>query len=250
MLRQASATLNYALPLSDTNQSTSFLRLPMIRLSAGAYRLAVTPVFGGVLSFDFHGEPLLRPSRSVASPLDLASFPLAPFSNRIAKGRFRWDDEDVALEPNHPAGGEPHPIHGAAWLATWTLREAGERFASFEYLHAPNAWPWRYRVRQSFALSEGGLIHAFEIENLDARAMPAGLGQHPYFPCTALTRIEARHHGIWTTGADGLPLTLDARLTARDWFDGAPVGAQAIDTVLTRREGPIRLVWPDRKSVV
>ena len=49
-------------------------------------------------------------------PLQFASFPLVPFSNRIADGRFEWDGEQIEIDPNFAP--EPHAIHGVGWPAS------------------------------------------------------------------------------------------------------------------------------------
>ena len=59
----------------------------MIELKAGEYFLALEPERGGSIArFGWRGQDLMRPTCG-PSVLDVACFPLVPFSNRIAHGR-------------------------------------------------------------------------------------------------------------------------------------------------------------------
>jgi Aldose 1-epimerase len=46
-------------------------------------------------------QPLMRPTTGDAI-LDVACFPLVPFSNRIADGNFSWEGQEIVLQPNFP----------------------------------------------------------------------------------------------------------------------------------------------------
>jgi aldose 1-epimerase len=222
-----------------------------MELAAGDYRLVLEPERGGSIArFDWRGEPLLRPSRP-GTVLDVACFPLVPFSNRIAHGRFRAGGREIRLSPNLPGRDHPHPLHGFGWLAAWQVVERDATSALLEHRHGEGReWPWSYRARQRFELTPQGLAAAIEVQNLSASAMPAGLGFHPYFPRRADTRYRGLHRGEWRVSADVLPLWLDLRETAIDWWHGAPVGSRSVDTVYVGRVGPLEIAWPDRGIVL
>ncbi|TCM21707.1 aldose 1-epimerase [Novosphingobium sp. PhB165] len=218
----------------------------MIVLGAGDYRLELDPARGGsVTRFDWQGKALMRPA-SGPSIFDVASFPLVPFSNRIAHGRFRADSREVALAPNFPGSDHPHPLHGFGWLAAWDVVEASDFHAVLQHVHPAGEWPWAYRARQVFHLDESGLVLGLSVTNLSAERMPAGLGFHPYFPRDHATRYRGAHRGEWRNTAECLPLMLDTRGEARDWWEGEPVDARAVDTAYTEREGPLTIEWPLR----
>lgn len=217
-----------------------------MELAAGDYRLVLAPERGGsILSFDWRGVPLMR-SACGPSILDVACFPLVPFSNRIAHGRFAVGGVQVQLQPNLPGADHPHPLHGFGWLASWTVKTSDASSARLEHRHEAAEWPWSYRATQDFALDERRLIIALSLENLGERAMPAGLGLHPYFPRNAQTLYRGLHRGEWRNNVQCLPVQLDERPEATDWWHGAPVGTRAVDTVYTRREGSLTISWPDR----
>lgn len=219
---------------------------PEIRLAAADYVLDLGPTDGGAIErFEWCGAPLMR-ARCGLGPLNSACFPLTPFSNRIAEGRFVANGREVRLAPNFPGAFHPHPLHGFGWLKPWRVARADEASAALEYVHEANEWPWRFLSTQSFALSQSGLHHAIGLTNLSDKPMPAGLGLHPYFPRTPQTRYTGRHRGEWTTSPDGLPVALTRKDRAVDWWEGAPVAARVVDTVYTGREGALEIAWPER----
>lgn len=218
----------------------------MIALEAGDYRLELDPARGGsILRCDWRGQPLMRPVCG-SSIFDVACFPLVPFSNRIANGIFAAHGRQVRLAPNFPGSDHPHTLHGFGWSSPWNVVVADARSCTIEHRHAAGEWPWSYVARQTVRLEAEGIVLGLSLRNGGDSAMPAGLGFHPYFPRDADTVYRGRHHGEWQTGADGLPLSLDSRATAIDWWAGAAVGQRAVDTVYAEREGDLIITWPSR----
>ena len=82
-------------------------------------RLSLTPDLGASLinwQVKATGQALLRHSDPAAlasgTPRQLACYPLAPWSNRIAEGGFARPEGWLALPPN--TAHDPYPIHGSA----------------------------------------------------------------------------------------------------------------------------------------
>lgn len=181
---------------------------------------------------------MLRPAVSGAGVLGLSSFPLVPFSNRIAHGRFRAGDDAVSLPPNLPGVDQPHAIHGFGWQAAWDLAAVSDGAARLVHHYPGGAWPWAYVAEQEFALAPGGLVHRLALTNAGDTPMPAGLGIHPYFP-RANAALDLAVTGRWDMDATCVPTRWAALGHPPDWFGGA-----AIDDVFTGRAGAITLRWP------
>jgi aldose 1-epimerase len=214
-----------------------------IVLTAGPCRLVLEPERGGSVSrFERGRRPIFRPTCG-PSPFDTACFPLVPFSNRIAHGRFYDGDRAVQLAPNFPAADHPHTIHGFSWLSAWEVVDQQAASAVLRHAYAASEWPWPYVAEQRFTLGEHGLLHEIAVTNLGETAMPAGLGLHPYFPRDAATLYHGLHTAEWQTAADGLPLSRTAVPEPIDWWEGNPVERRDVDTVYTGRAGPLTILW-------
>ena len=166
----------------------------MLTLRAGNLEMVLRPSLGGAIQdFTWSGEgrrvPLMRASRGdAASVLDMASFPLVPFVNRIRSGRFTFRGREVTLKPN--MAGDISPLHGQGWLAPWTVGSVSTHAAELRFVHPAGEWPWAYEAVQVVTLDETGLSLRLQCRNTDGEPMPCGLGQHPYFPCSAETRLS------------------------------------------------------------
>lgn len=147
---------------------------------------------------------LLRPAdpTRAVSPTDSGCFPLVPFSNRIAAGRFTFQGRAVTL-PHDP--GFLHAIHGHGWTRAWTVEDRSTRALRLALHHSPDAWPWRYSAHQTIALEDDGLSIRLELLNESDETMPAGFGLHPYFPKPPGTRITMRVGGVWDNDSAMLP---------------------------------------------
>lgn len=165
-----------------------------LTLRAGALELILVPAIGGAIrDFTYVGEsgrvPLLRPTREGADTvLDMASFPLVPYVNRIRGGRFTFRGREVVIQPN--MAGDISPLHGQGWLGRWSVERSSATEALLHFQHPAGEWPWSYEAQQHFTLDENGLSLSLSCRNLDNGPMPCGLGQHPYFPCSGDTRID------------------------------------------------------------
>ena len=111
--------------------------------------------------------------------LAAASFIMAPYSNRIADGRFTFGDRVYQLDD-----GVKHAMHGCVRKRPWQVLDVSPthvrlRFRSSE--HAPVNWPWPFHVEVEYALDGPTFTSAFVLTNRGDCAMPAGFGFHPYF---------------------------------------------------------------------
>jgi aldose 1-epimerase len=171
---------------------------------------------------------------------------LVPYGNRIRDARFLFCGREV-LET--PAEGEGrHALHGHGWRHDWRVVERGEDRLVLEYDHEPDAWPWLYRARQSFALSPEGLELTLELENRSEALMPAGLGFHPYFPRTPEATVTAATTGVWLTDAEIMPTERTAVPPGWDLSAGRRVAEVALDNVFTGWTGEAVVTWPERAA--
>lgn len=174
---------------------------------------------------------LRRAPNGSADPLAMASFPLVPYANRIAGGRFAFDGQDYQLPRNF--GDHPHSIHGFGWQTPWTVSETDGASARLVHDHDGMAgWPWAYRAEQRVVVTPDAFTMALSLTNVGDRAMPAGLGFHPYFLADARTTLAFDAHSLWLSTPDMLPDREAPADALGDWSRPAPVlGGSLIDNV-------------------
>ncbi|WP_421935993.1 aldose 1-epimerase [Phenylobacterium sp.] len=179
--------------------------MAILELRHGALRATLAPGLGGaLLSLRFGDIDLLRPAPAGSTDvLQAACFPLVPFANRIAEGRFTWGGRTGDLPLSRED--QRHPLHGEGWCGVWTIDATDESSAMLAFSPQTSAWPWRYRAAQHVHLSPGGLSLTLSVTNLDDAPGPFGLGFHPYFPDSATARMTTGVSGLWETSDDLLP---------------------------------------------
>lgn len=225
----------------------------MITLTHGPLQLRLSPATGGaILSFTWHNHPVFQP---VSDPRlaaqhgqSVAAYPLLPFANRVANGRFTWRGQPHTLASNF--GGDPHPIHGNAWMRAWQVAEQTQRTSALMLDHRPardgaTHWPFAYTARQDFELGETALDVTLALRNTDSIAWPAGLGLHPYIARRTGTALRFDADTVWITGADGLPAAREAVSHHWDFATARPIGNAVIDQCYAGWGGEADVTWPD-----
>ncbi len=221
-------------------------------LAAGDWRLSLDPHRGGMVrALSRRGKDILRPMPKGADALfDSACFPLAPYANRIADGRFVWEGTAHAIAPNAPD--QKHPLHGTAWLGEWSVEVQGTDSATLIHHHAASAdWAWAFTLRQHFHLSPDGLEARLELANTDSTAMPAGLGFHPWFARAGVKAIAFDADAVWLADEDMLPTTRAPADALGDWSQGAALERpDLVDHCYIGWPGELRLMREDGDVIV
>lgn len=224
----------------------------MLGLARGGWEAELLPELGGALTrLTRNGADILRPTPAdAAHPFETACFPLVPYANRIADGRFAFAGEQHAVPRNCPD--QAHPLHGVGWLRAWEVTHATPDEAVLVHRYAGGTdWPWAYVAEQRVALSETGLRVTLAITNADVRPMPVSLGLHPYFAKEGVTSLRFASDGVWRIDAAFLPTEPARADLFGDWSEGQGLERGALidnsfsgwsgEALLTRDEGAIRL---------
>lgn len=217
-----------------------------LTLRHGNLRAAVAPAAGGSLMvFLADGQEMMRrfddARADTNDPIAMACFPLVPFSNRIATGRFIFNGQTVTLTPDPIAA--PHAIHGLGWRRPWTVEAASDREATLVLRHDGGEWPWAFEARETFMLDDDALTIGLALRNRADEPMPAGLGLHPFFPGRARARLTADLPFVWETGSDPLP-TRRVKVPAQwNFARGRAVAPLALDHCFSGAAGPLAIEW-------
>lgn len=186
-----------------------------ITLSEGPATLILAPELGGAVArLDVDGIPVLRPWDGVSrDPFSMACNPLVPFSNRISNDGFEWNGNWHSVSAN--LDGEALPIHGDGFQRRWhtTLSEN----TAIVSLPDGRIGPWRYEARQHFQLCADKLLLSLQITSTSDRALPFGLGIHPWFPRTAQTKLQFGADSFWSEDRRNLPVEQVRLELQPDW---------------------------------
>jgi aldose 1-epimerase len=226
-----------------------------LELRAGPARVVLAPAVGGAIAaYEWNGMPVLRPTPdaalAAADVQRLCSFPLIPFSNRIADATLRWQGSAYPLRRYLPE--MPHAIHGNGWRRAWNVLEREPARAALEFVHdaageRAREWPFPYRGWQRFDLADNALTMTLGIENIGSTAFPFGLGWHPYFPRTAATVLGFAADAVWQTDRTVLPTRLERVPAQWSFAPPRPIADTMLDHCFVGWRTPATLRWPERR---
>jgi aldose 1-epimerase len=225
----------------------------MLTLRADDASLVLVPELGaGILGWTRGRIPLLRhaPSQAVVpgTVREMAGFPLVPYSNRIARGRFTFGGTPYHLALNF--GDHPNSIHGVGWQRAWQVTRITDDTTTLSLSHSPDVdWPFAFMAELQAHLMPAGLRIELAITNRHDAPAPAGLGLHPFFPRGTAT-LQFRSDAVWNNGPDMIPTTRTAIPPDWDHTTARAVGGAALDNCFEGWTGTATLTWPDRTLTI
>jgi aldose 1-epimerase len=186
-------------------------------ITSGAARAAVSEVGAGLRYFAVGDTLYTEPVPDGARPPRGSGALLAPWPNRVAKGRWTWEDGTQQLPLTElPAG---NAIHGLLRQTFWSVVEHTESAITLRATVAPqNGWPQPVTVAVTYSVDGQGLTVSTTATNEGGAPIPFGLGFHPYL------RI-----GDTPTADCTLTLAARAQLPLTDQLPSGPL-AQATTT--------------------
>lgn len=225
---------------------------PIMTIAHGVDRVSVNSRGGAILEWRHANRLLLAPAahhrEGARHPIDCASFPLVPYSNRIAQGRFRWASALHHLRLNILP--EPHAIHGVGWIRDWTFEDHRSDSLTLHLDHSPDEdWPWPFSARQTITVGDGELILNLEATNQADSAVPLAFGHHPYFPAQG-AQLEFRAERVWLKDRQGLPSETAIPAEILSFENGAPVAGREVDHCYEGWDGTARISWRDHPGAL
>ena len=223
-----------------------------IKLQAGRATLEIAPDRGGgIAGWSIGDGPVLHPRLDEVLALryatGLGAYPLVPYSNRIAHGRFTWEGRDYQL----PLDAGSNSIHGVGWESAWQPGGVTPTSAALTLAHAPGPeWPFAFDAEQRFALTETSLAWRMTVTNRHDAPAPMGFGLHPYFPRGDGCDLTFAAATVWRSGPDMLPTACVPVPPEWDHWAGRRVGEVALDNCFNGWTRRATLRWPGRKLTV
>ena len=209
----------------------------IIKLQSADSEVLLCPEIGGAVArFTWRGIDILRgaPDSAIAQRLvrQMGSYPLMPYSNRIGHGKLIVGDQTFPLRANFPP--EPHAIHGFGWQRAWRVAKRGSDAVELHLQHATDVdWPFACEATQLLRLAANALTMRLSVKNTDSRAMPVGLGFHPFFPLSPETHLQADWKGMWKMDADSLPTDLVTIPPEADYSQLRPASNWTVNNCFT-----------------
>ena len=231
-----------------------------IILSAGNLTVGICPAGGGSISRFFWADgastvELMRSADKVAiaealagDPRGMASFPLVPFSGRIASGRYTFEGREFLLPPNFPP--EPHAIHGDGWKAPWKVESTTPNSLDLSFAHEDPKNGIRYTAAQTFSISDTALEVKMSITNTGDTNIPVGLGLHPAFVKTPKATLTAGVTGVWLSDKLQLPTHVAPIPDEWDFSIGRVMSELIIDNNFADWDRSAKIRWPEWDTTV
>lgn len=140
---------------------------------------------------------------------------MLPFGNRIGGDAFTHADVPYRMGPV-PGFGDV--LHGDGWRSHWWVESAGPAEAVLGLdIRASARSPYAYGARQTIEALPDGLKLTLSVTNRGARALPFGIGFHPYFPNGTEHVFRFRAKRVWEEGPGHLPGSPQAAEGAYDF---------------------------------
>jgi aldose 1-epimerase len=231
----------------------------LITIENELFQCRIVPTMGGAISsFDCllgHGktQPMLRHTAKEGTEeiLELSSWPLVPFSNRIKYGTFEFENVKYKAATNYLGGPNGiHASHGQGWQFPWEVESSDQNQCTLTFTFDParegmaGLWPFPYKARQHFELRENGLMLRLSVTNTGKTNMPAGLGSHPYFPKVQGTTLQAKVGGLWEIDDEVIPVKNVPVPPEYDFTSAKSLDEARLDSCFSGYGGMMQVVWP------
>lgn len=179
-------------------------------VAGGGFRAVMLPGAGaGIAALTFAGRDLLRPATADAirhgDHNGLGCFLMAPWCNRLDRGRLRFAGRMWRLPVNRPE--DRTAIHGFLRDQPWRVRH---RAPAALTLATRARWgPWRLDATLALRFAGGAATVTLTLVNRSRRAVPTGIGLHPWFPRTPRSTLRFQATHAFPHDARNLPLVAE-----------------------------------------
>ena len=217
----------------------------VVSICNDAFTLDICPSLGGritALRSCVHNADILHPifiNDHTKVGLDKTilvggSYPLVPYSGRIAQARFPWNGLTHQLPVSPQA--YPHALHGISCYKEWHLIDHTDEKIIIEYKHHGNhEWPFDFVATQFFILDDNKFTNKITIKNTDNIHQPIGLGMHPFLSAENLKTVQFSANEIWQR--DNEIITKPVDIPPHQDFNSPQPFSQTIDDLFQGNDG-------------
>ena len=149
------------------------------RIAHGEQVATVVEVGGGLREYEVAGFPVIDGFGAGEMARMGRGQVLAPWPNRVARGRYEFGGQTLQLPLTEPDLG--NAIHGLVRWSSWSLLEmAPSRLRLGHVLWPQPGYPFTLLLELRYELSDAGLRVTIRAENAGPTPAPYGVGMHPY----------------------------------------------------------------------
>ncbi len=125
-------------------------------ISDGDQQATIVEVGGGIRSYQAGDRDVLQPYPLEAMCDGAHGAPLVPWPNRLADGRYRFDETDYQVALTEPD--KHNAIHGFLHWRPWQpVRQSDKHIVMAATLHPLEGYPFLLEVQIDYRLDEAGL---------------------------------------------------------------------------------------------
>jgi aldose 1-epimerase len=212
----------------------------MITLRAGPAAATILPEAGAAFTrLAVGGRDILVPVPEGADPNRglHGSFLMAPWTNRLDRGRIVVDGIEYRMPINRPD--EDNALHGFTRELPWSVEQEAEDRTTLSCRF--DRAPFRGAARMVARLSPDHLFLSVTLTNEADWPTPMGFGWHPYFPRARGTRLRAKAGTVF--GRDPRSLPIAPRPSAG--LAGDESAFVGLDAHFAGWDGAAEIAWPD-----
>lgn len=148
-------------------------------LQRGDYRAEIASVGASLRRLQWRGRDLVLPFEPDEVRPRYRGAVLAPWPNRVADGRWKWDGEPQQLSLTEPERG--HALHGlVSWLDWQPRRVTREAVTLTTSIWPQPGYPFQIGLAATWRLGATGLGCRLVATNHGTQPAPYGCGLHPY----------------------------------------------------------------------
>lgn len=220
------------------------------------WRLSLVPHLGASpcsLQANIAGvwQDIMRPTSAAflagQTSSKFSSYTLAPWSNRIPNGLFRFAGQAYQVRVNVAA--EQTARHGDVHDRPWLVQNLGSSlecsFNSTDF--ADLNFPFAFNMTMNHELLGSTYRTSIKLKNTGTTAMPVGFGIHPYFLRRGqVPTLRFNAAKIYLTDSSNVPTKAAEPIPARfDFSHTRALDDFGIDNVFNGWAGTCELIWND-----
>ena len=148
-------------------------------LHGRGFTAIVTEVGATLRELSWQGRPLVAGFGRHDLPHAYQGAVLAPWPNRLAGGRYRWNGHEYQVPLTEPE--RLTALHGLVCFAPWQVTGSDAESVTLTHrLWPQRGYPFALDLRANYALSDAGLTFTLTATNAGATPAPYGASFHPY----------------------------------------------------------------------